>query len=414
MEHATQVRLLTELLHQLDNDVNLDAGRQLRIPATEYTCTALAAREWESFFTAHPQMIGLSGDLPTPGTFMTVADFGVNVLATRGEDGRFRAFVNACRHRGVQVANVPRGEATRFQCPFHHWTYSNCGELLGIPRARDFGDIDRRCHGLVALPAEEYGGMLWVHPDPSGTLDVEALLSGLGPEIANWGIGNLVYKGEAVIDKRLNWKLANDTFGETYHFARLHTQTLGRLLHGDATSHEVFGRNHRFAFPFRGIDGLRGKAPEHWRIGNGASVFYYLFPNIQMNVGPKNVSLVKIYPHPEGPGRSFSRIAHYFDQSVVNADNDPERVTLNADNVYDEDVRKGRVRLSLDASMHIFDSTVDQEDYAMGETTQRSAESGAIDYFVFGRNEAPLHHFHNTFRAALNRAPLDTLENDAG
>jgi hypothetical protein len=61
------------------------------------------------------------------------------------------------------------------------------------------------------------------------------------------------------------------------------------------------------------------------------------------------------------------RIAHYFDQGDVNADDDPERVVLDADNVYDEDVRKGRVRLSLDAIMHIFDSTVDQEDYAMGE-----------------------------------------------
>ena len=56
--------------------------------------------------------------------------------------------------------------------------------------------------------------------------------------------------------------------------------------------------------------------------------------------------------------------------------------------------------------MEIIDSTLENEDYRMGETTQQTAESGVLDHLVFGRNEAPLHHFHNTFRAALDMPPL--------
>lgn len=62
------------------------------------------------------QLIGLSGSLPEPGSYLTVYDFGVPILATRDKDGLFRAFVNSCRHRGARVAEGS-GDATRFMCP---------------------------------------------------------------------------------------------------------------------------------------------------------------------------------------------------------------------------------------------------------------------------------------------------------
>jgi len=414
VNHATEVRILRELFRQLDNDVNVDAGVQMRIPTTAYTCPDLAEREWNAFFRSHPQMIGLSGDLPGPGTFLTVDNFGVSVLATRGEDGEFRAFLNACRHRGVQVASEERGDATRFKCPFHHWTYSSKGELLGVPRQKDFGNVDRACHGLVSLPAQERSGLLWVHPEPTGTLDLDEQLGELNDEIAGWQMGQLVYRGESVMDMALNWKLANDTFGETYHFSRLHTNTLGRLLVGDALSYEVFGRNHRFVFPFKGIDELRGKPEEEWRINRAASVFYFLFPNIQVNVGPRHANVVRIYPDKRNPGRSISRIGHYFNRADIEAQEqnrvDPDHVILDASNVFDSDLRRARTRLTPEASVELFAGTVEKEDYLMGESTQRAVESGMLDYLVFGRNEAPLHHFHNTYRDALGMPPLERLE----
>lgn len=53
---------------------------------------------------------------------------------------------------------------------------------------------------------------------------------------------------------------------------------------------------------------------------------------------------------------------------------------------------------------------VESEDYATAVTTQRAAESGLLDYVIFGRNEAPLHHYHNTFREALGMTPLPLLQ----
>ena len=134
MKRETQISILKELMRQLDEKVNVDAGVQYLNPASSYTCKDLAAKEWENFFQNHPQIIGLSGDLPIPDSFLTIEDFVVPVLATRDKNGEFHAFLNGCRHRGVQVASEPRGQANRFMCPFHNWTYSNRGDLINIPR----------------------------------------------------------------------------------------------------------------------------------------------------------------------------------------------------------------------------------------------------------------------------------------
>ena len=82
------------------------------------------------------------------------------------------------------------------------------------------------------------------------------------------------------------------------------------------------------------------------------------------------------------------------------------KTVINRSNVYNPNARDGNAVVSPEASMEIVDSTVENEDYRIAESTQRTIESGLIENFLFGRNEVPLHHFHNHFRAALNMPPL--------
>lgn len=414
MKRETQVSILKELIRQLDDKRNIDAGVLYKNPTSVYTSPEVAEREWQLLFRDHPQLIALSGSLPKPGSYMTVDDFGVPVLATRDPEGRFRAFVNACRHRGVRVASEARGEQEHFVCPFHNWVYSNRGELAAIPRQGDFGEIDRSCHGLIELPAVERDGLLWVHPRADGAIDLDAQLAGLAPEIASWGFGNgYVQMEETVIDRRLNWKLANDTFGETYHFKRLHKNTLGQIFHGDVLAYEEFGRNHRFVIATKRIDEMRHQPESEWSLLGATSPLYYLFPNIQFSFGDGTVSMIKIYPHPGDPGRSITRVLHYFSQEKVArveaVDEDANATKVTAENTYELDPAAGDVVLTLSAFTEVFDSTIEQEDYLMGELQQRSAESGELEYVVFGRNEPALHHYHKHFREALGMSPLEQM-----
>ena len=50
MRHALQVELLKELLKQLDEGVNADAGGLRKNPTSAYTCPDLALLEHQEFF----------------------------------------------------------------------------------------------------------------------------------------------------------------------------------------------------------------------------------------------------------------------------------------------------------------------------------------------------------------------------
>ena len=407
MEHGKQVEILKALMQQLDEGKNIDAGVQYRHQTRAYVCTERAAKEEKEFFKNHPQLIGLSGDLPEKGSYLALDDFGVPILATRDKDGQFRAFLNACRHRGARLASEPKGRASVFMCPFHQWSYAPTGELINIPNEDHFGAVDKACRGLIELPAAEHHGMLFVHPDKDGKLDPAQLLgTELSNEFSTYKAHRLCNAGETTIAKRLNWKLANDTFGETYHFGKLHKDTLGRLFYGNNLHFECFGRHHRFVTASRGIDAIRERPESEWKIADGTFVLYHLFPNNQYLVSEHTATLIRIYPLLGDPSSSVTRISFYYSPELMEYAQNRDAGAKAVGNVYDPGNDRGG---NVEANIEVFKSTIEEEDYVMGEMQQRAAEDGTLNEIIFGRNEPALHHFHTSFNEALGEPPLERL-----
>lgn len=408
MKHALQIEIMQELLSSIDNKRTVDAGRIVVNPTSSYTDPALAEREWEAFFQNHPQVLGLSGELPKPGSYITSDDFGVPILATRDEHGRFHAFVNACRHRGAQLTNEARGEKNRFSCPFHAWTYASDGRLLGIRAVDQFGKVDKACHGLVELPSAEQYGLLFIHPQVDGKLDVDALLGAeLAQELQSWELERCEYQGESVLDMPLNWKIANDTFGEVYHFQSLHANTLSNIMHGDVATYREYGRHHRLCLASKYIDVMREQPQEQWNMPFGGVIAYYLFPNIQLVMLGGMVALVRIYPNRDKVGQSLSRASHYAAPQLAQyAPKSLPARQVTGENLYSADT-SARMEFDISAVQELFFSTLELEDYAMGTKSQLAANSGKVEHFLFGRNEPALHHFHSNYRSALGLPPLE-------
>ena len=390
MDKAEQVAQIKTLMARLDSGVNVDAGGFRCNPTSVYVDSELAEKENKAFFHDHTQLVGLSGDLPTPNSFLTVNDLKTPILATRDDQGRFRAFVNVCSHRGVVLEEAERGETRRFTCQFHRWTYDTAGALVGIPKSEHFGELDTDCFGLVELPAEERHGLLWVHPDPEGSINLEEQLGeDLDAELALWNYEELQYLTEDVYAVDCNWKLAMDTFGETYHFSALHSETLNLQFHGNVQCYDTFGRNHRMLLCKRDIDGMRDQPESEWDITTATLPVYWLFPNVQLMPGAGILFLVRAYPDKERPGKHVSRV-HFYVRSEIFEDNEIKEIVKEVGRTFAEIIR--------------------DEDYLMSASQQRSAESGAIKYSIFGRNEPALHHYHNTYRKMLGMELLPLLE----
>ena len=136
-------------------------------------------------------------------------------------------------------------------------------------------------------------------------------------------------------------------------------------------------------------------------------MLYHLFPNIQLICDPSSVTLIRIYPHPTDTGRSITRISFYYVPEVAAAAAEHDANTFDKGNVYDFDARSDEGGApSLKASLEVFHSTIEQEDYVMGEWQQIAAQNGQLKEILFGRNEPALHHFHRAIVRRLGRHRL--------
>ena len=66
-------------------------------------------------------------EIPEAGDFAEYEILDQSVVVVRTEDLGVRAFHNACRHRGVRVAQGRGSRPGGFVCPFHGWCYGPDG-----------------------------------------------------------------------------------------------------------------------------------------------------------------------------------------------------------------------------------------------------------------------------------------------
>jgi len=394
MKHEEQVRILRGLMTHLDNGTNVDTGKQMKNPVDTYLSADRAEQEWEVFFRSHTQLLGLSADLPESNSFFTSSELGKPILCTRDQNGEFHAFINACRHRGTIVETEARGVRATFSCPFHAWTYSGKGDLVSVPRENQFGSVDKTCYSLTRLPAIERDGLLWVHPDPEGVIDLDEQLGDLAEELADWNLGRMQFDGEVQYDHSMNWKLAIDTFGETYHFNVLHKNTLANDFYGNVQMYDTYKRNHRMALCQKSIDTLRDVSEKDWNVLTGTLPVYYLFPNIQLIISPAGPTLVRVYPRGANAADSYSKISFYLSPQAIEMMEQPGFEQMRAE---------------VGERMKGFGEIIRDEDYVAAASSHRGMAAGHMDHVIFGRNEPALHHYHNTYRAALGMAPLEVV-----
>ena len=93
-----------------------DLGDEVwREPVENYQSAERFAREM-ALLRRLPLVFCPSAALPENGDYVARTSAGTPLIAVRGDDGVVRAFRNACRHRGMAVAEGS-GSARAFVCP---------------------------------------------------------------------------------------------------------------------------------------------------------------------------------------------------------------------------------------------------------------------------------------------------------
>jgi phenylpropionate dioxygenase-like ring-hydroxylating dioxygenase large terminal subunit len=372
MRRSEYINLATRLLNHVDNGTTDSAENVKYIPVENYVDPERWQRERDAIFKRLPLMLAFTCEMREPGDYKSVEVVGVPILIVRGQDGRVRAFIGVCSHRGTVLTEEGKGRCEQFTCPYHGWTYNDRGALIGVAGRRKFGDVDTAARSLTELPSVERAGMIFVSLTPGATIDLDDYLAGMLPELESFGFQNWhLYKQNELATS--NWKVAHDGYLEGYHFSILHPKTIAQQVMSNIMTYDSYGPHQRVGFPTHKITDLRRKSPQDWEIEEGITVVRTVFPNVSFAISAKHGGMIsQLFP---GPTADKSRTVqnHIYPQLPAT----------------DED------RALMDAAVSLFINAVQNEDNWVCAKIQSGLSSGGNRDFVFGRNELGLHRLHD-------------------
>ena len=177
---------------------------------------------------------GHISEFPKPGDFITRTVAGRPLILVNSDDGRIRALLNTCRHRGNLVCRDHKGSGAEvFRCFYHGWIYNTRGELKGIPGEDAYSDaFDRDALGLEPVPGmHNHRGCIFVSFDP----DIESFEDFMGdalPVLNNTlDLGDMEFaEGHLKYSMRANWKLLVENSMDGYHAAFTHERFFEQFL----------------------------------------------------------------------------------------------------------------------------------------------------------------------------------------
>ncbi|MGB9467109.1 MAG: SRPBCC family protein [Candidatus Acidiferrum sp.] len=376
------------------NPLHLDVHEQIEsahtLASKFYTDPAILDAEKSRIFRRTWQLVGTlntpcgeSGEqsatkrtIADPETYFTADVVGEPVVIVRDKQGTLRAFSNVCRHRAGPIANGS-GCKNVLRCGYHGWTYTLDGRLIGTPDVEGVEFFDRSTMGMVPLRLETWEQLIFVNFDQNA----EPLSTYLG-KIPEQSCGfqfeglQLVERRDYVID--CNWKIYVDNYLEGYHIPIAHPGLMREIDYSQYRTDTYRYYSQQFA-PIRAMKpedaGERLYAPG---TGLQEALYFWIFPNLMLNIYPDNVSINLIVP-----------LSH--------------DKTLTIFEWFFHDAHSEKVRERIKRAV-AFSNEVQQEDIELCKSVQRGLNSATYDRGRYSvKRENGVHHFHMLLSEFLSK-----------
>jgi phenylpropionate dioxygenase-like ring-hydroxylating dioxygenase large terminal subunit len=348
---------------------------------TCYTDPQVWQREQATLFAHWPVVAAHSSELAV-GSAMPFDALGVPIVLTRAGDGRVRAFLNACRHRGMALLSTPADEPAKAKacralvCPYHAWTYELDGRLRHRLHADAFDGIDAATLNLVELPCDEVAGLVFVKRTPGPSFSAAAFLQGLDAHLGWLGLAGMTVFRKVDHVYAANWKLTADAFLEGYHIRVLHRETIAPFF-ADAFIVNLAAGPHMDSLVARRAAFEAFNPPQNrWDLCKLSTPTQLLFPNTFLIWHPDYVSIIGMFSPSVGEVRWTHTMLIPHERS--GADWAPH----------------------WEKTFALIEQTVfQQEDIATAVAIQRGLAAGASQAMQLGRLEHEVLRFHRNVDA---------------
>ena len=361
--------IFDRVFEHIDNGTTDLGTVQWHEPVEHYTSQSRYEQEI-ALLRQRPVVFCPSAAIPDAGSYISRTAAGTPLLVVRDNELQVRAFINACRHRGMKVASG-EGCTRTFSCPYHGWTYNLDGSLRGVPGEAAFPDLDKETSGLKEVFAVEKGGLVYVQQEGEPRLEtLETALDFFEPS------QSFFYKSDTVDEA--NWKLLTETLLEGYHIKSLHRESFYPFGLDNINIVESYGQNSRVIYPFKRIEKLRSVAREERNIEGSATLVYHLFPNVSVSVLSKHTSVTVIEPLSPTRTQMFSYAIKHADQNGVE--------------ISDEDAMR---------DVDFVNQSGQEEDRAAARDIQETVTTSANSHLTFGYYEKAIVSFHQQLHNEL-------------
>jgi len=361
--------IIDRIFEHIDNGTTDLGTVQWHEPVEHYTSQSRYEQEI-ALLRQRPVVFCPSAAISDAGSYISRTAAGTPLLVVRDNDLQVRAFINACRHRGMKVASG-EGCTRTFSCPYHGWTYNLDGSLRGVPGEAAFPDLDKETSGLKEVFAVEKGGLIYVQQEGEPKLEtLETALDFFEPS------QSFFYQSDTVDEA--NWKLLTETLLEGYHIKSLHRESFYPFGLDNINVVESYGQNSRVIYPFKRIEKLRSVAREERNIEGSATLVYHLFPNVSVSVLSKHTSVTIIEPLSPTRTQMFSYAIKHAAQNGVE--------------ISHEDAMR---------DVDFVNQSGQEEDRAAARDIQETVTTSANSHLTFGYYEKAIVSFHQQLQSEL-------------
>jgi len=285
--------------------VDADITRAATLDKAFYRDEAAYAIVRERVFARSWQWIGDLADVEAAGSLsprdLLPGALDEPLLLARDGAGTLRCLSNVCTHRGnILVTRACR--ASQIRCGYHSRRFDLAGRMTFMPEFADACNFPSAADNLAEVPFASWAGHGFAALDPVAPLD--AFVGDIASRLAWLPIEHWRHDPSRDRDFTVNahWALYVENYLEGFHIPFVHA-ALNDVVDYRSYASELFRySNLQLALSAPGEPALEpppGSADHGRRV---AAWYWWIFPNLMLNVYPWGLSVNRVQP--EGIGRT--------------------------------------------------------------------------------------------------------------